>query len=162
MTAKNVAIYPGTFDPITFGHLDIIRSGLKMFDSLYIAVAANTRKKPVFTADERVELIKDATRGLRGIHVEAFDGLVVDFAKIKKAKVIIRGIRATSDFDYEFQMALMNRKLSLKIQTIFLMPSEENFYLSSGLIKEITHLGGSIGDFVPGYAAGKLLDRLRK
>ena len=145
------AVYPGTFDPVTLGHIDVIQSALKFFDEVYVAVARNTSKEPVFSTEERIGLLQRATRSLRRVRVEAFDGLVVDYARKKKAKVVIRSVRATSDFDYEFQMALMNRKLAPEVQTIFLMPSEKHFYLSSTLIKEVARLGGRVKDFVPPF-----------
>jgi pantetheine-phosphate adenylyltransferase len=158
---KNTAIYPGTFDPITFGHIDIIKRALEIFDKLYVAVASNTNKRPIFTAPERMDFIARATRNLKGVAVESFDGLIVDYAAKKGTNVMIRGLRATSDFDYEFQMALTNRKLNKAIQTVFLIPSEQNFYLSSSLIREVARLGGKIRDFVPAYVENKLIERLR-
>lgn len=153
---KTIAVYPGSFDPITHGHIEIIKRGLEIFDTVYVAVAANIRKKPLLTPQERVDLVRQSTSGLKGLKVEAFDGLVVDFALRMKAKVIIRGLRATSDFDYEFQMALMNRNLTDKIQTLFLMPSQKHFYLSSSLIKELVWLGGNVKDFVPAVVERKI------
>ncbi|MBI4550048.1 MAG: pantetheine-phosphate adenylyltransferase [Candidatus Omnitrophica bacterium] len=158
---KNTAIYPGTFDPVTFGHIDIIKRALEIFDKLYVAVASNTNKKPIFSADERKGFIQRATRNWKGVTVETFDGLIVDYAAKKGTQVMIRGMRATSDFDYEFQMALTNRKLNKDIQTVFLIPSEQNFYLSSSLIREVARLGGKIRDFVPAYIEGQLIERLR-
>lgn len=154
---KTIAVYPGSFDPITFGHIEIIKRGLEIFDTVYVAVAANIRKKPLLTAQERVHLVQQSTLGFnKRLRVEAFDGLVVDYALKKKAKVIIRGLRATSDFDYEFQMALTNRNLTDKIQTLFLMPSQKHFYLSSSLIKELVWLGGKVSDFVPAVVEKKI------
>ena len=157
---KVKAVYPGTFDPVTYGHIDVIRRAGKLFDTVYVAVASNQQKNPLFTSQERVSYIKRATRSLKNVHVDAFDSLVVRYAQKKGAKVMIRGMRATSDFDYEFQMALMNRKLSDAVQTIFLMPSERHFYLSSTLIKEIARLGGSLQNVVPTYVEKALKARL--
>ena len=157
---NKAAIYPGTFDPITFGHIDIIQRALEIFDKLYVAVANNTSKAPIFSTEERIDFVKRATRKLRSVHVEAFNGLVVQFAAEKRTNVMIRGLRATSDFDYEFQMALTNRKLNQRIQTVFLIPSERHFYLSSTLIREVARLGGRIKDFVPPFVEKRLIDKL--
>lgn len=159
---KKTAVYPGSFDPVTFGHIDIIQRALAIFDTVYVAVANNVSKKPIFSTAERVDFIKQATHKFKNIRVEAFDGLVVDYAASKKSRVIIRGIRATSDFDYEFQMAMTNRKLAGKIQTVFLIPSDSHFYLSSTLIKEVARLGGRIEDFVPPTVAQKLVSRISR
>lgn len=157
---KKAAIYPGTFDPVTFGHIDIINRALEIFDKLYVAVANNTSKRPLFSTEERVDFIRRATKHKKRVRVEAFDGLVVKYAADKGTNVMIRGIRATSDFDYEFQMALTNRKLNESIQTVFLIPSERHFYLSSTLIREIARLGGRIKDFVPLYVEKRLIERI--
>lgn len=155
---KKTAIYPGTFDPITNGHLDVITRALELFDTVYVTVANNSSKKTLFSADERVALIEEITKDYRGVKVEKFNGLVVDCAVRKNVRTIIRGLRAISDFDYEFQMALTNRKLSSSVETIFLMPSEDNFYISSSLIKEIAYLGGPLKQFVP-RAVSKALEK---
>lgn len=157
---KKAAIYPGTFDPVTYGHIDIIKRALEIFDTLYVAVASNTSKKPIFSTEERIDFIRRATKKLRSVQVEAFDGLIVQYAVEKGTNVMVRGLRATSDFDYEFQMALANRKLNESIQTVFLIPSETHFYLSSALIKEIGRLGGRIRDFVPPFVERSLKNRL--
>jgi len=143
------AIYPGSFDPITNGHLDIIKRSLKIFQHLIIAVAINPYKKPLFSLDERVEMIKDVTKGFKNITVDKFDGLLVDYAKKVKCNIIIRGLRVISDFEYEFQMALTNKKLNNNIEIIYMMPSEEYIYLSSSMIKEIYMLGRDVSEFVP-------------
>lgn len=148
---KNTAIYPGTFDPITYGHLDIIRRAAKVFNRVIVAVAHDTEKDPLFTVFERVELLKKATRGIKGVEIDDFQGLVVDYVKSKKARIIIRGLRMISDFEYEFQMALTNRKLSEDFETIFMMPSESYSYLSSKLIKEVAGLGADLKGFVPRF-----------
>ena len=157
---KRRAIYPGSFDPVTNGHLDLIKRALSFFDEVIVVIAKNTEKNSLFTVAERMDLLRKSVRGLRGVSVDSLDGLTVEYAKEKKAPTIIRGLRATSDFDYEFQMALTNRKLSKQVDTIFLMPSESHFYLSSKLIKEIAELGGDISDYVPSHVATKLRDKL--
>ena len=150
---KTRGVYPGTFDPVTFGHIDLIQRALGMFDEVIIAVAPQgTDKRPLFSAEERVSFLKKATQKMgRRVSIEPFEGLVVDYARKKGASTMIRGIRMLSDFEYEFQMALTNRKLSNDIETIFLMPHEAYAYLSSRLIKEIARLGGDIRPFVPDY-----------
>ena len=159
---KKKAIYPGTFDPVTNGHLDVIKRALELFDTVYVAIANNVAKNTLFTSQERLGLIREVTKGLDGVKVEVFQGLVVDLAVHKQVRTIIRGLRAISDFDYEFQMALTNRKLRSSVETIFLMPSEDNFYISSKLIKEIVTLGGSVEQFVPLPVAAALKKKLNK
>jgi len=132
---KTLVIYPGSFDPVTYGHIDIIKRAFKLTDRLIVAVANNYEKSPMFTLKERVEMLKQATNGLKGVSVDSFDGLAVDYVKSKGAKAMIRGLRMISDFEYEFQMALTNRKLSPTVETIFMTPSEEYSYVSSRLIK---------------------------
>ena len=148
---KSIVIYPGSFDPITYGHLDIIKRAVKVFDKVIVAVAHHSEKDPLFSVFERVELLKKATRGIKGVEVDDFQGLVVDYVKSKKARIIIRGLRMISDFEYEFQMVLTNRKLSEDFETIFMMPSESYSYLSSKLIKETASLGADLKGFVPGF-----------
>ena len=143
------AIYPGTFDPITFGHIDIIKRASLIFDRIIVAVVKNPFKDALFLYEERLALLKEAVKGIENIEVEGFDGLVVDFAAKKDVNVIVRGLRMISDFEYEFQMALTNRKLSPRIETIFLMPHASYSYLSSHLVKEIASLGGDLSDFLP-------------
>lgn len=147
------AVYPGSFDPVTNGHLALIRKATTLFDYVYVAVGTNPTKRCTFTAFERVDMIRKSLKGLRNVEVISFDGLVVDFAVEKKAKVLIRGLRAVSDYEMELQLALTNKKLNPDIETVFLLPSEEHFYISSGLIKEIAKLGGRIHDFVPKHVA---------
>lgn len=156
---KNIAVYPGTFDPITNGHIDLVERSLRTFDEVIIALAHNPRKTPLFTIEERIEMIKTAVKGLRNVKVDIFNGLLVDYAKKKKANAIIRGLRAVSDFEFEFQMALMNRRLDNKIETVFLMPSEEYSYLTSSIIKEIAAFKGSVKGFVPKIVEDKLKER---
>ncbi len=144
-----VALYPGTFDPITNGHLDIVERALKMFDRVIVTVARNTSKAPLFSAEERLSLIRAALNHNDRVDVEFFDGLLVDFARKRKVTAIVRGLRAVSDFEYEFQMALMNRKLDEKVETVFLMPNEKYTYLNSSIIREIARFGGDVSDFVP-------------
>jgi len=148
---KSIVIYPGSFDPITYGHLDIIKRAVKVFDKVIVAVAHHSEKDPLFSVFERVELLKKATKGIKGVEVDDFQGLVVDYVKSKKARIIIRGLRMISDFEYEFQMVLTNRKLSEDFETIFMMPSESYSYLSSKLIKEVASLGADLKGFVPGF-----------
>lgn len=146
------AIYPGTFDPITNGHLDIIDRALRLFDKIIITVARNPAKSPLFSAEERVFLIEQALADVKGdaaLEVEMFDGLIVDFARKRKANAIIRGLRAISDFEYELQMALVNRRLYSEVSTVFLMPHEKYTYLNSTIVKEVASFGGDISNFVP-------------
>src|SRR3989344_5015464 len=131
---KRIAIYPGSFDPVTYGHIDLIKRARRIFDEVIVAVAFNARKKPQFSLTERVSMLKQATKGLQGVKVESFDGLIVEFARRKKAGVIIGGLRMVSDFEYEFQMALTNRRLGRDVETLFLMPSEKFSFLSSALL----------------------------
>ena len=146
---RTIAVYPGSFDPITNGHLDIIGRGLSVFDHVIIAILENAEKRPLFTADERVAIIREAYRGNPRVSVDTFSGLLVDYAVEKGATVIVRGLRAISDFEYEFQMALMNRRLEQRIETVFMMPAEQYSYLSSRLVKEVFQLGGRVSDLVP-------------
>ena len=143
-----LAVYPGTFDPFTHGHRDILERGLKIFPRMIVAVAANPEKSPLFTVEERMEIIHDAVRGMEGVRVDAFHTLLVDYVKAQGAAVVIRGLRAISDFEHEFQMALMNRRIAEEIETIFLMPHEAYSYLSSRLVKEVALLGGTVKGLV--------------
>jgi pantetheine-phosphate adenylyltransferase len=150
------AVYPGTFDPFTNGHIDLVRRALRLFPRLIVAVARNPQKAPLFTLEERLAIIREALESLAGVEVDTFDALTVDYVRMKGAQVILRGIRAVSDFESEFAMALMNRKISEEIETVFLMPNQAYTYLSSRLVKEVALLGGNVDDLVPPLAA-KLL-----
>jgi pantetheine-phosphate adenylyltransferase len=143
------AIYPGSFDPVTNGHLDLIERGTKIFDRLIVGVLRNLEKDPLFTLVERLEMLRETTRLWPNVEVDVFDGLLVDYARQRGARVILRGIRAVSDYEYELQMALMNRKLESQIETVFMMPAEAYSYLSSRLVREIARLGGSLQGLVP-------------
>jgi pantetheine-phosphate adenylyltransferase len=156
------AIYPGSFDPVTNGHLDVIDRARKLFDEVIVAVAHNDQKDPLFPLDERLQLIKGALGKIKNVEVAPLKGLLVDFAKARKATAVIRGLRAISDFEFEFQMALMNRKLDSTVETIFLMPKEEYTYLSSRIVKEIARLGGNVTEFVPARVAKALRTKLSK
>ena len=151
-----IAIYPGSFDPLTSGHVDIIERGARIFDKIIVAILANVEKKPLFTENERVSIIRDVFKGTTNVQVETFDGLLVDYAQRKKASVLVRGLRAVSDFEYVFQMALMNRHLAPGIETVFMMPDEKYTYISSRLIKEVFMLGGAIDGLVPPIVEDKL------
>jgi len=157
-----IALYPGTFDPVTNGHIDLINRAHEIFHDVIVAVAHNPHKNPVFSVAQRVAMLKQATSGMEGVTVTHFDGLVVDFARKMKTKVLVRGLRMLSDFEYEFQMALTNRKLAGDIETIFLMPHESYSYLSAKLIKEAAALGADLSDFVPDFVAKELQKKLRK
>ena len=154
------AIYPGTLDPITYGHIDLIKRAQAIFPDLIVAVAHNPHKKPLFSVRERLAMLREATRDLPGIEIDDFQGLVVDYARKKKVHVIIRGLRMISDFEYEFQMALTNRKFSPDIETIFLMPHESFSYISSKLLKEAASLGADISSFVPESVQRQLRKKL--
>lgn len=154
-----VAIYPGTFDPITNGHVDIIERACRMFDRVVVAIAANNKKEPLFELDKRIDLAQQAVHNLSNASVAGFDNLLVRFAKNQGANVILRGLRAVSDFDYEFQLATMNRAIDADIETIFLTPAEHYSYLSSSLVREIARLGGDIKHFVPSSVASALYQK---
>ena len=151
-----VAIYPGSFDPLTNGHVDIIERGARIFDSIVVAILANVEKKPLFSEQERVSIIRDVFKGKDNVQVETFEGLLVEYAQRKKASVLVRGLRAVSDFEYEFQMALMNRHLAPGLETVFMMPAEQYTYISSRLIKEVFMLGGEVEGLVPPIVEDKL------
>ncbi len=148
-TQKRIAIYPGSFDPLTSGHVDIIERGARIFDSIIVAILANVEKKPLFSENERVAIIREVFKDNPSVQVETFDGLLVEYAQRKQATVLVRGLRAVSDFEYEFQMALMNRHLAPGLETVFMMPAEQYTYISSRLIKEVFALGGEVTGLVP-------------
>ena len=157
-----IAVYPGTFDPITHGHLDLADRGRRHFDRLIISILRNDEKQPLFSIDERIALIRESTAGWDNVEVDSFDGLLVDYAQRCNASMILRGIRAVSDFEYEMQMTMMNRKLQPDIETVFLCPSESYSYVSSHLVREIARLGGDVGDLVPRPVAQALARRFAK
>lgn len=144
-----IAVYPGSFDPVTNGHLDLIERGAEIFDQLIVAVARNLEKDPLFPVNERVEMLHAVTFDLKNVEVDVFDGLLMEYARQQNASVILRGIRAISDYEYELQMAMMNRKIEPQIETVFMLPGEAYSYLSSRLVKELARLGGPIKDLVP-------------
>jgi len=156
------AIYPGTFDPVTYGHIDLIKRAKEVFGEIMVGVAHNPYKNPLFSLQERLSMLQQATADMSGVTVVAFDGLVVDFAKKQHAKVLIRGLRMISDFEYEMQMVLTNRKLNADIETIFLMPQESLSYISSKLLKEAASLGADVSCFVPEFVAQALKRKLGK
>ena len=157
-----IAVYPGSFDPITNGHLDIIIRALNLFDKLIITVAQNRGKKPLFTVEERLEMIRVATQGLGNLEVDHFSGLLVDYCSEKGAAALIRGLRAITDFEQEFQMALMNRHMNPDVATVFLMPHARYTHLNSSIIREISSLGGDISDFVPDIVVRYLKEKHRR
>lgn len=156
---EKIAVYPGSFDPITNGHINLIERALKIFDKLIVAIAVNAAKPPLFTVEERVEMIKEVTRNNPKVIVDSFEGLLVDYVEAKDINVIIRGLRAMSDFEYEFQMTFMNRKLKRSIETIFMMTGLRWFYVNSRIIKEVAVAGGSIKGLVPDIVCEKLKEK---
>ena len=154
-----LAIYPGSFDPLTNGHVDIIRRGARLFDKIVVAVLINQEKAPLFTVPERVDIAREAFHGWANIEVDTFDGLLVDYAERRGAGVIVRGLRAISDFEYEMQMALMNRRLRPEVETVFMMPAETYTYVSSRLVKEVVALGGSVTNLVPSIVESRLREK---
>lgn len=157
-----IGVYPGTFDPITNGHTDLITRSLQVFDRVIVAIALNPSKHPLFDLSDRVEMVKLATKTVSNVEVEPFSGLLVDYVRQRGARAVIRGLRAISDFEYELQMALINRKLDQGFETVFFMPSEEYSYLTSSIIKEVASLGGALNDFVHPEVATRLRDRFRR
>jgi len=157
-----IAIYPGSFDPLTNGHLDVAQRAAKLFDRVIVAVAKNESKNPLFTLEEREELVKEAVAHLPNVRTDSFDGLLVEYAAARKARVIVRGLRAVSDFEFEFQLALMNRKLDEHIEAIFMMPKDTYTFLSSRIVKEIARLGGDVSSFVPAHVQAALHKKLKQ
>jgi pantetheine-phosphate adenylyltransferase len=157
-----IAIYPGSFDPLTNGHLDVVQRAAKLFDRVIVAVAENDAKHPLFTLKERAALVKQAVAHLPNVETDSFDCLLVEYAAARQAKAIVRGLRAVSDFEFEFQLALMNRKLAESIETIFMMPKDTYTFLSSRIVKEIARLGGDIGAFVPAHVQAAMNKKLKR
>ena len=155
-TPSRVAVYPGSFDPLTNGHVDIIHRGARLFDRIVVAILKNAAKHALFSVDERAEIIREVFAGEANVEVDTFDGLLVDYVERRDAQVIVRGLRAVSDFEFEFQMALMNRRLRPKIETVFMMPAEQYTYISSRLIKEVFSLGGRVEGLVPDLVEQRL------
>jgi pantetheine-phosphate adenylyltransferase len=153
---NSLAIYPGSFDPVTKGHLDLIARGAKIFDHLIVAVAHNSEKHPLFSGKERVEMLEAVSYEWKNVEVDLFEGLLVDYARERSARIILRGIRAVSDYEYELQMAMMNRKIEESLETVFMMPAVSYSYLSSRLVKELARLGGPVTDFVPSIVEERL------
>lgn len=160
MKKRPLAVYPGTFDPITFGHMDVVQRATELFPKVIVLVARNSSKAPMFSDKERVEMIKEVFYGNKKVSVDVFDGLLVDYARSKDATVLVRGLRAVSDFEYEFQMALMNRKLDADIDTVFLMPHARYTYLNSSIVREVARLGGDVSSFVPVNVQRRLKEKL--
>lgn len=159
MKADRIAIYPGSFDPLTNGHVDIIQRGARLFDRIVVAILLNIEKAPLFTVEERVELAREVFRDNPNVEVDTFDGLLVEYARRKRATAIVRGLRAISDFEYEMQMALMNRNLNPEVETVFMMPAETYTYVSSRLVKEVVALGGTVTNLVPAIVDARLREK---
>ncbi len=159
---KRIAVYPGTFDPVTNGHVDLVERSLRMFDKVIVAIAANPKKQPLFTLQERIDMFRKAVGRRKNVAIEGFDCLLVDYMKEKKAVGLIRGLRAVSDFEYEMQMALMNRRLDSDIETVFLMPSEEYSFITSTIVNEAASYGGDVSSLVPAGVVGRLARKFRK
>lgn len=159
---KNTAVYPGTFDPVTNGHLDIIKRASFMFDNVIVAVLINQSKKPIFSVQERIEHLKESTKDIKNVQVTSFEGLLVDFMRANDAKIAIRGLRAVSDFEYEFQLAHTNRALYNEMETVFLMPSAKYTYLTSSMVREAYSLGGKLKDVMPAVAEEALIKKYSK
>ena len=155
-----LAIYPGSFDPITNGHLDLIERGRQLFDQLIVAVLTNLEKEPLFTVAERVDMLREASKSIPNVSVDTFSGLLVDYARQKQAKALLRGIRAFTDYEYELQMALMNRKMEPRVETVFMMPAEQYSYLSSRIVREIAKLGGPLNGLVPEMVERRVRQRI--
>jgi len=156
------ALYPGSFDPVTFGHLDIVGRAAKMFDRLLVGVARNDGKSPLFSLEDRLAMLEESTRVFENVEVTSVEGLLIEFARTHEVFTVVRGLRAVSDFEFEFQMALMNRRLEPKLETVFLTPSEDCTFLSSRLVKEVARLGGDVAPFVPKHVVERLQTRFQK
>jgi pantetheine-phosphate adenylyltransferase len=154
------AIYPGSFDPITNGHLDVVQRATKLFDRVVVAIARSESKQPLFTLEERVEMVAEAVRPLKNVEADSFDCLLVEYVRRRSAQAVLRGLRAVSDFEFEFQLALMNRKLDERVETIFMMPKDTYTFLSSRIVKEIARLGGDVSAFVPAHVQAALAAKL--
>jgi pantetheine-phosphate adenylyltransferase len=159
---KHIAVYPGTFDPVTKGHVDLVERSLRIFDELIVAIAVNPKKEPLFSLEERMDMFRKVVSRYRRVTIEGFDGLLVDYVRQKKAVGIIRGLRAVSDFEYEMQMALMNRRLDSGIETVFLMPNEEYSFITSTIVKEAASYGGDVSSLVPRVVVEKLRKKFVK
>ncbi len=159
---KHLAVYPGTFDPVTNGHIDLVDRSLRIFDEIIVAIAENPKKAPLFSLGERIAMFKEVTRNFKGVTIEGFDGLLVDYVRKKDAVAIIRGLRAVSDFEYEMQMALMNRRLDNRIETVFLMPNQEYSFITSTIVREAASYGGDVSSLVPSVVVDKLRKKFRK
>ncbi len=157
-----IAIYPGSFDPITNGHLDIIERGSRIFDKVVVTVLENPRKTPLFTIEERLELLRATTISIKNVEVDCYKGLLINYVKEKKSSIIIKGLRAISDFEFEFQMALINRKLDCEVETMFMMTNSKYSYLSSSIVKEVASFGGSVEELVPPAVYNSILEKYRK
>jgi pantetheine-phosphate adenylyltransferase len=159
---NNTAVYPGTFDPITLGHEDLVRRAARLFDTLIVAVADSEAKRPFFTRDERVEMARETLKGLKNVEVQGFSGLLMQFVREHKARVVVRGLRAVSDFEYEFQLAGMNRGLYPDVETLFLTPGEQYMFVSATIVREISVLGGDVSKFVPPHVAKRLRAKIEQ
>ncbi|HUL00323.1 MAG TPA: pantetheine-phosphate adenylyltransferase [Nitrospirota bacterium] len=159
---KRIAVYAGTFDPVTNGHLDLVERSLRIFGQLIIAVAANPKKNPLFSQQERIEMFREVTANLQNITIEGFSGLLIDYVKKKEVVAIIRGLRAISDFEYEMQMALTNRRLDTEIEAVFMMPNEAYSFITSSIVKEVASYGGDVSTFVPPIVSAKLKHKFGK
>ena len=158
---SNIAVYPGSFDPVTSGHLDIIKRSSRVFDKLYVSVLVNSQKNPCFSIEERMDMIRKITSQYDNVHVDSFSGLLVDYLKEKKAKIVVKGLRAVSDFEYEFQMALMNHKLAKDVETMCMVASNKYSYLSSSIVKEVARHGGNLKDLVPDILLDEISEKLK-
>jgi len=162
MSGRRVAVYPASFDPVTNGHLDLIQRGSKLFDEVIVAVAKNTAKSSLFTLNERLEMIEDAVQGQSGVETDVIDGLLVDYMRRRGARIVIRGLRVLADFEYEFEMTLMNSHMYPELETVFLITDARWLYVSSSRLREIASFGGDVSEFVPGLVARRLCQRLRE